>query len=37
MKFSCGVQKPRAVTIRYKPSKDSSGGLYGEVTGIEYK
>ncbi len=37
MKFSCGVQKPRAVVVRYKPSKDPSGGVFGEVTGVEYK
>ena len=35
MKFSCGVQKARPVVIRYKPSKAS--GVFGEVTGIEYK
>ncbi len=35
MKFSCGVQKARAVVIRYKPSK--AAGVFGEVTGIEYK
>jgi hypothetical protein len=35
MKFTCGVQKPRAVVIRYKPSK--AAGVFGEVTGIEYK
>jgi hypothetical protein len=35
MKFSCGVQKPRAVAIRYKPSK--AAGVFGEVTAIEYK
>lgn len=35
MKFSCGVQKPRAVVIRYKPS--AASGVFGEVTGIEYK
>ncbi len=35
MKFTCGVQKPRAVAIRYKPSK--AAGVFGEVTGIEYK
>lgn len=35
MKFSCGVQKPRAVVIRYKPS--TASGVFGEVTGIEYK
>ncbi len=37
MKFSCGVQKARVVVIRYKPSKDSAGGVFGEVSGIEYK
>lgn len=37
MKFSCGAQKPKAVVIRYKPSKDAAGGIFGEVTGIEYK
>lgn len=36
MKFSCGAQKPRAVVIRYKPVKDSSG-VFGEVTGFGYK
>jgi tetratricopeptide (TPR) repeat protein len=35
MTFSCGVQKPRAVVVRYKPTKVS--GVFGEVTGIEYK
>jgi len=35
MKFSCGPQKPRAVTIHYKPSKVA--GVYGEVAGFEYK
>ncbi len=35
MKFSCGVQKARAVAIRYKPS--TVNGVFGEVTGIEYK
>jgi tetratricopeptide (TPR) repeat protein len=35
MKFSCGVQKPREVVIRYKPSK--AAGVFGEVAGIEYK
>ncbi len=35
MSFSCGAQKPRAVSIRYKPSTVS--GVFGEVTGVEYK
>ena len=35
MKFSCGVQKPRTVVVRYKPSKVT--GVFGEVTGVEYK
>ena len=35
MQFSCGVQKARAVVVRYKPSK--AAGVFGEVTGIEYK
>jgi tetratricopeptide (TPR) repeat protein len=35
MKFTCGAQKARAVVIRYKPSTVS--GVFGEVTGIEYK
>ncbi len=35
MKFSCGVQKARAVAIRYKPTKVA--GVFGEVTGVEYK
>jgi len=33
--FNCGVQKPRAVAIRYKPS--TAAGVFGEVAGIEYK
>ena len=38
VKFACGVvQKPRAVEIRYKPVKDAAGGIFGEVTGFEYK
>jgi hypothetical protein len=37
MTFSCGVQKPRAVSIRYKPAKQPAGGIFGEVAGIEYK
>lgn len=37
MKFSCGVQKPREVTIRYQPAKDAASGVLGEVTGFEYK
>ena len=35
MKFACGVQKPRAILIHYKPSKVA--GIYGEVIGIEFK
>lgn len=35
MTFSCGVQKPREVSIRYKPSK--AAGIFGEVTALEYK
>jgi len=35
MTFSCGVQKPRAVEIHYRPS--TVAGVFGEVVGIEYK
>jgi tetratricopeptide (TPR) repeat protein len=35
MQFGCGAQKPRSVVVRYKPSK--AAGVFGEVTGIEYK
>ena len=35
--FTCGVQKPRAVIVHYKPAADSAGGVFGQVTGIEYK
>jgi tetratricopeptide (TPR) repeat protein len=35
LKFACGPQKPRAVTIHYKPSKVA--GVYGEVARFEYK
>ena len=37
MAFSCGVQKPRAVVIGYKPVKDAAKGTAGEVTGIDLK
>ena len=37
MKFSCGAQTPRAVVIRYTPRKGAADGVFGEVTGIEYK
>lgn len=35
MMFNCGVQKARDVVIHYRPS--TIAGVFGEVTGIEYK
>ena len=37
VKFACGVQKPRAVMVHYKPLKTPAAGIYGEVIGFEYK
>ena len=37
MTFACGVQKPRAVTIGFKPLKDPAKGTAGEVTAIDLK
>jgi hypothetical protein len=37
MTFACGVQKPRAMTISYKPVKDAAKGTAGDVTAIDLK
>lgn len=36
-KFVCGVQKPRSVTVRYRPSKPAANTVFGEVTSIAYE
>jgi Tfp pilus assembly protein PilF len=33
----CGVQKPRRVTVSYKPSKTPKQAIAGEATGIEFQ
>jgi hypothetical protein len=34
---SCGTQKPREVTLSFRPAKDSRRGVSGDVTAIELK
>jgi len=33
----CGVQKPRRVTVTYKPSKTAKQAIVGEATGMEFQ
>jgi len=35
--IACGTQKPREVTLSFKPAKGSRRGVAGEVTAIELK
>jgi hypothetical protein len=37
MTFACGAQKPRSLTIHYKPAKDAAKGTAGEVLSIDLK
>jgi hypothetical protein len=37
LKITCGVQKPREVTLSFRPAKDSRRGVAGDVTAIEVK
>jgi hypothetical protein len=37
MTFACGAQKPRSMTISYKPLKDAAKGTAGDVTAIDLK
>jgi hypothetical protein len=35
--FACGAQKPRQVTVAYRPGTNLGKGISGEATGLEFK